>query len=36
MRLLARLFYGCAASLNVAHALDTVAPETDLDGADTG
>lgn len=30
MRSLARLYYGCAASLNAAHALGTVAPETDL------
>jgi len=30
MRLLARLFYGCAASLNAAHALNTMVPETDL------
>lgn len=30
MRSLVRLYYGCAASLNVAPALGTVAPETDL------
>lgn len=30
MRQLARLFYGCAASLNAAHALPAVMPETDL------
>jgi aminoglycoside phosphotransferase (APT) family kinase protein len=30
MRSLGRLYYGCAASLNAAHALGTVAPETDL------
>lgn len=30
MRSLGRLYYGCAASLNAGHALDTVAPETDL------
>lgn len=31
MRLQARLFYGCAASLNAAHGLDRVVPATDLD-----
>lgn len=31
MRSLARLYYGCAASLNAAHVLGTVVPETDLD-----
>ena len=36
MRLLARLFYGCAASLNAAHALGTVAPETDLSAPTPG
>lgn len=30
MRSLARLFYGCAASLNAAHALKIVVPENDL------
>lgn len=30
MRSLARLFYGCAASLNAAHGLDSVVPATDL------
>jgi hypothetical protein len=30
MRSLARLYYGCAASLNAAHMLGTVASETDL------
>jgi len=30
MRSLVRLFYGCAANLNAAHALGTVLPETDL------
>jgi aminoglycoside phosphotransferase (APT) family kinase protein len=30
MRSMSRLFYGCAASLNAAHALGTVVPETDL------
>ncbi len=30
MRSLARLYYGCAASVNSANALGTVAPETDL------
>lgn len=30
MRSLARLFYGCAASLNAAHGLKAVAPATDL------
>ena len=30
MRILARLFYGCAASLNAAHGPEMVAPETDL------
>jgi aminoglycoside phosphotransferase (APT) family kinase protein len=30
MRALARLYYGCAASLNAAHMRGTVAPETDL------
>ena len=30
MRSLGRLYYGCAASLNAAQALGTVAPETDL------
>ncbi len=34
MRLLVRLFYGCAASLNAANGLETVVPETDL-GAPT-
>jgi aminoglycoside phosphotransferase (APT) family kinase protein len=34
VRALARLFYGCAANLNVVHALGTVAPEADL-GAPT-
>lgn len=31
MRSLARLYYGCAASLNAGHALGTAAPETDFD-----
>ncbi len=31
MRLLVRLFYGCAASLNAAHGLGTVIPATDLE-----
>ena len=30
MRLLVRLFFGCAATLNFANAMKTVAPETDL------
>ena len=30
MRLLVRLFFGCAASLNAAHTLNTVVPATDL------
>jgi hypothetical protein len=30
MRLLVRLFFGCAASLNAAHTLNTVVPTTDL------
>ena len=30
MRSLGRLYYGCAASLNAAHVLGTVAPETDF------
>lgn len=30
MRMLARLFFGCAATLNFANAMKTVAPETDL------
>lgn len=35
MRSLARLYYGCAASLNAAHMLGTAAPETDF-AAPTG
>jgi aminoglycoside phosphotransferase (APT) family kinase protein len=31
MRSLARLYYGCAASLNAAHVLGTVAPESDFE-----
>ena len=33
MRLLVRLFYGCAASLNAANASGVVAPQTDLSAA---